>query len=75
VTLSHGREAPAGYQLPQGVKVVTAEDWKAELLRQNVIDRDASNPRARFIELRNALAARKAIGSRDDWVWSAARLS
>jgi hypothetical protein len=75
VTLSHGREAPAGYQLPQGVKVVTAEDWKAELLLQNVIDRDASNPRARFIELRNALAARKAIGSRDDWVWSAARLS
>ena len=75
VTLSRGRDAPAEYQLPLGIRVVTAEDWKAELLRQNVIDRDGSNPRARFIELRIALAARKAIGSRDDWVWSAARLS
>jgi hypothetical protein len=75
VTLSRDREAPAEYQLPQGVKVVNAEDWKGELLRQNVIDPDGSNPRARFKELRIGLAARKAIGSRDDLVWSAARLS
>ncbi len=67
--LSHGRNAPSGYQLPQGIKVVSAEEWKTELLRQNVIDANARNPRARFTELRRALAARKVIGSRDDWIW------
>jgi len=65
-----GRDAPPDYGLPVGIKVVTAEDWKAELFRQNVLDRDTANPRARFRELRNGLAARKRIGNRDDLVWS-----
>jgi len=74
VTLAHGRDAPPEYQLPGGIKVVTAEQWRAELVGKNILDRDALNPRARFAELRTGLAARKCIGTRDDFVW-AARLS
>jgi hypothetical protein len=69
--LSHERDAPSDYQLPHGIKVVNAEEWKAELLRRNVIDPKATNPRARFNELRNRLAAKRLIGVRDDFVWRA----
>jgi len=70
-TLSHGRDAPADYQLPHGIKTVTAEEWKTELYRRNVLDPSGKNPRARFNELCNALAAKKLIGVCDDVVWSA----
>jgi hypothetical protein len=70
-TLQYGCEAPTEYGLPPGIKVVTAEQWRTELFRCNVLDRDAKNPRSRFSELRNALRARGRIGSRDDLVWAA----
>jgi AAA domain len=69
VTLSKGQEPPSDYQLPSGIKVVTAEAWREELYRCNALDRDAANPRARFKELRAQLAARCLIGSKDDVVW------
>jgi hypothetical protein len=71
--LTYGQDAPAEYQLPQGIKVVTAEQWKTELFRQNVLDKDAGNPRARYTELRNGLRTRQLIGVRDNWVWRAER--
>jgi hypothetical protein len=67
--LTSGRDAPSEYGLPHGIKVVPAEKWKEELYRQNVLDKDASNPRARFNELRNRLATKKLIGVRDDLIW------
>jgi hypothetical protein len=69
--LASGRDAPTEYGLPHGIKVVTADQWKTELYRRNVLDPEASNPRARFNELRNRLAAKKLIGARDDLIWSA----
>jgi hypothetical protein len=69
-TLSRGRNPPGEFQLPASIQVVTADEWKAELFRRNVLDQDGSNPRARFADLRNALAARKKIGTRDGFVWS-----
>jgi hypothetical protein len=69
VELKSGRDPPPDYRLP-GIKIVDAEMWKAELFRCNALDAQAGNPRARFRELREALAARSLIGSRDDWVWS-----
>jgi hypothetical protein len=69
--LTHGRDAPAEYGLPHGIKVADADKWKTELQRRNVLDPKASNPRARFNELRNRLAAKKLIGTRDDLIWSA----
>jgi hypothetical protein len=74
VTLSRGREPPAEYGLPHGVKVVTAEEWKTELLRRHVIDPEGENPRARFKEMRTKLQAKQLIGIRDDYVWSALRI-
>jgi hypothetical protein len=71
--LASSRDAPAEYGLPHGIKVVTDDDWKTELIRQNVIDPKGSNPRARFNELRTALKAKCLIGTRDDLVWSAQR--
>jgi hypothetical protein len=69
--LSHGRDAPAEYNLPHGIKVADADKWKIELQRCNVLDPKASNPRARFNELRNRLAAKRLIGTRDDLIWNA----
>jgi AAA domain len=71
--LSCGRDAPLDYQLPHGIKVVAADEWKAELFRRKVLDEDAKNPRARFNELRTALAAKKVIGVRDEMVWYASK--
>jgi hypothetical protein len=68
-TLAHGRDAPREYGLPPHIKVVTVNEWQAELVRQNVIEANGANPRARCREVRLSLAARKAIGSRDDFVW------
>jgi hypothetical protein len=73
VTLSFGQNAPREYQLPEGVKVVSAEQWRTELFRQNILDKDAGNPRARYSELRNSLRTKFLIGVRDDWVWPAQR--
>jgi hypothetical protein len=70
VTLSEGRDPSPDYQLPAGIKVVDAESWRHELLRCKVLDATASNPPARFRELRDALAARNLIGVRDEVVWS-----
>jgi hypothetical protein len=62
-----GREAPPEYLLPPRIKIVAAEEWKAE--RRRVIDPEGKNPRARFDELRKRLQAKHLIGVRDDFVW------
>jgi hypothetical protein len=69
-TLSRGRNAPAEYQLPHGIRVVPADDWKAQLFSRKVLDPNAKNPRARFHELCIRLAAKKLIGVRDDVIWT-----
>ena len=38
VTLSCGRDLPPGSDLPHGIKTVTADQWKAELYRRNVLE-------------------------------------
>ena len=70
VTLSQGRDPPPEYRLPADIKVVAAEAWREEMLRCNALDRKAANPWARFKELRDGLAARNLIGSKDDFVWA-----
>ena len=70
VVLSQGRDPPAEYALPFGVKVVDINAWRDELFRCNVLDKETGNPRARFKELREGLAARNLIGTRDSLVWS-----
>jgi hypothetical protein len=69
--LSSGRPAPNEWQLPVATTTVSVEAWREELTRRGVIDRDAANPRQDFKRLRQALAVRKLIGDRDDFVWAA----
>jgi AAA domain len=65
-----GKPAPGSWQLPSGIQVVGLEDWREELDRKGVIEPDAKNPRQDFRRLREALAARKLIGERDQLVWT-----
>jgi hypothetical protein len=67
--LASGRSPPIEWQLPAGIQMVGVNHWRDELIRKGVIDRTAANPRAEFKRLRQALAARKLIGDRDDFIW------
>ena len=71
LALSQGRDPPPDYRLPTGIKLIATEAWREELLRRNVLEQTAGNPRARFKELRDGLAARNLIGCKDDWAWAA----
>jgi Bifunctional DNA primase/polymerase, N-terminal/AAA domain len=71
VTLSHGIGMPATDGLPAGLKSVTADRWRDELCRRQILDRDTKNLRARYTELRDQLAAKHLIGVRDELVWLA----
>ena len=67
--LASGQSPPIEWQLPAGIQMVGVSHWRDELVRKGVIDRTAANPRAEFKRLRQALAARKRIGDRDDFIW------
>jgi AAA domain len=66
-----GKPAPGSWQLPNGTHVVGADAWRAQLTRIGVIDLDAKNPRQDFKRIRESLAARRLIGQRDSFVWTA----
>jgi hypothetical protein len=67
--LASGQSPPIEWQLPAGIQMVRVNHWRDELIRKGVIDRTAANPRAEFKRLRQALAARRLIGDRDDFIW------
>jgi hypothetical protein len=67
--ISFGREAPAGFQLPRGIRVVDAGRWREELFARGIIPRDHANPRTAFAQIHTALTARSLIGFRDELVW------
>jgi hypothetical protein len=71
--LTSGQNPPPSYGLPHDIKVVTLNNWQEELYRSNVLDRDDRMAKTRFKELRDGLDKRRLIGTRDMWVWSAAR--
>jgi hypothetical protein len=70
-TLAHGVNVPAADGLPAGLKSVTAEQWRKQLFRRKILDPEVKNPRARYAELRDQLAAKHLIGVRDELVWLA----
>jgi hypothetical protein len=69
--LSYGIDAPASTRFPTGVKVVTLDQWRDELYRRGVVDKDAANPRSRINELRDALIVKRVIGYLDGLAWLA----
>ena len=59
-----------GFQLPNGVNVVATDQWRDEMFRRGVLDRDSPNPRQDFKRIRETLQARNLIGCQDGHVWS-----
>jgi hypothetical protein len=70
--LTRGRQAPPSFQLPHDIKVVTDDEWKAELVRNGSLKADGKS--TRYDELRAALQARHLIGVRDGFVWHARKI-
>jgi AAA domain len=69
VLITSGVEAPTGLQLPKSIRVVDTGKWRDEMFRRGALDKDAPNPRADFIRVRDALVTRRLIGFRDDLAW------
>jgi hypothetical protein len=67
--LNLGVDPPASTRFPTGIKTVTFDQWRDELYRRDVIDQTNPNARARFKELRDALAVKRIIGTLDGLVW------
>ena len=67
----HGKPPPAAFGLPSGLIAVDQNQWREEMHRRGVLDRDAKNPREAFRQIRESLQARQLIGVRDELVWRA----
>jgi hypothetical protein len=57
--------------LPAAINIVPADTWREALMRDGVLDKDDTNVRKRFWDLKNRLAAKNVIGERDGYVWIA----
>jgi AAA domain len=66
-----GKPPPAEFGLPAGLVAVELIEWREEVYRRGVLDREAKNPREDFRRTKNSLAARNLIGERDGLVWTA----
>jgi hypothetical protein len=66
-----GKPLPPSLGLPADLIGVEIGQWREEMYRRRVLDRDAKNPREDFRRVRNSLQARKLIGVRDELVWRA----
>jgi hypothetical protein len=42
--LRTGAPPPPDWQLPGGIQIVNADEWREELMRRSVIDRGGANP-------------------------------
>ena len=68
--VDHGKPPPYREQIPQSVtKVVTPEQWRDYLIKQNVIN-GAGNYRQEFIRIRDALKLAGQIGVWEEHVWA-----
>jgi hypothetical protein len=68
---SLAKPAPDQWGLPAGINIVPAEAWRDTLLRDGVLDKEDTNVRKRFWDLKNRLSAKNIIGECDGYVWIA----
>jgi hypothetical protein len=68
---SCGNPVPPELGLPAGLIAVILDQWRNELYRRSIIDRDAKNPRQDFRRVREALQARALIGAHENLAWRA----
>jgi hypothetical protein len=67
------RPPPSNFiELPKDIKMVTEQQWEAEMKSQRVVDPEKSANMSRDLDrLRDQLARKKLIGVRDGFVWLA----
>jgi hypothetical protein len=70
VVLNSGKRPAFDWQLPADIKVVSLDDWLAELKRSDVIEAGDPNPRTSFGRIKNGLANKGWVGIRDGQVWA-----
>jgi AAA domain len=68
---SLAKTAPDDWGLPAGINIVSVDAWRDVLLRDGVLDKEDTNVRKRFWDLKNSLSAKNIIGERDGCVWIA----
>ena len=68
--INHGQLAPLDLQLPAGTKTITLDQWRDELVAQNVIDRESKNPRMDFKRCLDQLADKGLMASRNNLAWA-----
>jgi AAA domain len=62
---------PDEWGLPAAINIVPSDAWRDALLRDGVLDKEDTNVRKRFWDLKNRLVAKNIIGERDGYVWIA----
>jgi hypothetical protein len=63
------RPAPSELGFPVGIQIVAVEDWRNEMCRRGILDKNAANRRTDFQRIRHQLTRKRFIGERDDFVW------
>jgi AAA domain len=69
VSGSLAKTAPDDWGLPPAINIVPTDVWRNVLLRDGVLDKEGTDVRKRFWDLKNRLAAKNVIGERDGYVW------
>jgi hypothetical protein len=69
--VEQGKTLPTTYRLPPNLQAVQVSEWRQELERRGVIDKNGSNPRQEFRRLNEALKRAGAVAERDDLIWIA----
>ena len=64
-----GKPLPSTFGLPAAVQAITIDQWRDQMFQAGVLDRQAKNPRTGFIQIKDALKAKKQVAERDDFVW------
>ena len=69
VTLDRGKPLTASLGIPGNPRAVSVADWRTELERRGVIDKDGKHYRTVFKRIKDGLSAKHRIAERDGCVW------
>lgn len=69
VTIDRGKPLPASLGIPGSPRAVPLGDWRVELERRGVIDKDSKHYRTVFKRIKDGLSAKHRMAERDGLVW------
>jgi len=65
----HGERLPPSHGFPVNIRAISVAAFRTELLTRGIIDKDGSNPRARYAEITNALKVSGHAAERAQRIW------